>query len=296
MPTGRSQTTRTAVKASSPEPYTEYVVITPRMAEDWLSRSVVQRTIRPGKVAAMAMDIRNGSWTFNNDAVCVDKERNLLNGQHRMLAIIESGTPTKFLVQFNTPPESMKNIDTGTARTLSDYLKFASEINTTTLAATIRILILLRTGGGLTQEDSKKNKITTTQASAFLEDHPEIRASVDFTVNNRRSLGPPPGPSAAAHYLISQTAGQKYADYYFKKLVSLSDEPTGSAVLAVDNRVRTIREQHQKIDYPRWMALLIKGYNYYAKDARVRKLDIRNRDDTSFKIPVPVKWSREKID
>lgn len=79
-------------------------VVTPAMAEEWLrdNRFIRQRPAMGRVVKRYASEMRRGEWGKSeskivlghlNDGVC------LLNGQHRMMAIVQSGTSQTFTVE-----------------------------------------------------------------------------------------------------------------------------------------------------------------------------------------------------
>lgn len=101
----------------------EIVEVTPTMAKKWLdAKHGGQRNITPLRVAALAKAMAAGEWTDSNDAICFDKLGFLVNGQHRMAAVVKSGATCRFVVMRDVDEASMGTIDTCRPRSLGDNI------------------------------------------------------------------------------------------------------------------------------------------------------------------------------
>ena len=72
--------------------------VTPDTAQMWLTKMPKNRNIRPGDVARYARDMSSGKWGLAGDPVRFDKDGNLIDGQHRLQAIIRSDTTQEMVV------------------------------------------------------------------------------------------------------------------------------------------------------------------------------------------------------
>ncbi len=96
---------------STPEPTIER--ITPTMAKAWLDPAINHdnRKYRPTHAADLARDMAADRWTYNNDAIAFGVDGRLLNGQHRLSAIVITGKAQKMLVLRGLTDEDFKNMD-----------------------------------------------------------------------------------------------------------------------------------------------------------------------------------------
>ena len=78
--------------------YAKVENIGPDGAKKFLDRMIYNRNVSPSRVTAYAVDMRSGSWDLNGQAIVLDENGLLLDGQHRLLAIIESGVTLPMLV------------------------------------------------------------------------------------------------------------------------------------------------------------------------------------------------------
>lgn len=100
----------------------EIVLITPAIAHEWLEdRWPEQRPIRKSHVMRLASDMESGRFKLSPDAIVRVKGK-LANGQHRLEAVLQSGTSQHFLVLNSNDDELYKVIDAGLRRTAADGL------------------------------------------------------------------------------------------------------------------------------------------------------------------------------
>lgn len=84
----------------------------------------VNRRLSLTEVAKHVRDIRDGRWDPNNGMpICLTPDGILINGYHRLTAIIEAGTEVRISIAFNVPRSSYKRIDTGPRKTLGEILR-----------------------------------------------------------------------------------------------------------------------------------------------------------------------------
>jgi len=100
--------------------------ITPDLAAKWLDGNVRNRPIRWGKVALFSRIIRSGEWMLTHQGVAFADDGRLLDGQHRLLAIIDTGVTVEMVVARDCDPATFKAIDTDiSVRVGSDILSIA---------------------------------------------------------------------------------------------------------------------------------------------------------------------------
>lgn len=100
----------------------EVVTITPAIATEWLRCNKNNRPVRKRHVEFLASEIINGNWQVNGQAIVIAEDEQVLDGQHRLFAIIEAGKPIQSLVVYGITPEAFRTIDTGAKRTGADAL------------------------------------------------------------------------------------------------------------------------------------------------------------------------------
>lgn len=100
--------------------------ITPEKAAYFLEKNSHNRIASKHTVSRYAETMRRGEWTLSNDALCVSPEGVLMNGQHRLKAVIESDTTQEFWVWYDCPQEALLSMDLGRKRDASDTATLTS--------------------------------------------------------------------------------------------------------------------------------------------------------------------------
>ena len=85
------------------------ISVTPTLAAAWLALNNNNRRAADRVVARYRADMLEGRWEFAGDPIRFDAQGNLIDGQHRLLALAgcPEGTQFKFLVVRNLPVESV---------------------------------------------------------------------------------------------------------------------------------------------------------------------------------------------
>lgn len=78
----------------------------------------MQRSVNRRAVAEYAEAMKAGLWTLSPHGIVMDSEGRLVDGQHRMLAVVKSGITCEFDVCYMPPGASVRGIDRGRSRTL----------------------------------------------------------------------------------------------------------------------------------------------------------------------------------
>lgn len=142
-------------------PRTEIVKVSPQIAALWLQNNHGNRHIRKSHVAALAADMKNGRWHTSPDAIAFDTTGRLINGQHRLTAIVESGTSADMIVMWGATAGTYAITDDGQKRTFADHLRHLGHTDTTHLAAVVHAVLCWELNGWpshITNENRKPTK------------------------------------------------------------------------------------------------------------------------------------------
>ena len=102
--------------------------VTPKMAEIWLEQNVHNnRPVRDAEVTKFARDMVAGNWKVTHQGIAFNEDGKLIDGQHRLWAVVQSGCTVPMLVWEGLPEEALHLIDSGLARTASDSLGFLTD-------------------------------------------------------------------------------------------------------------------------------------------------------------------------
>ena len=111
--------------------YYRFLLVTPEMAAEWLKTNERNRTPNRDKMEKIKNDMQEGNFEFTHQAIAFDKEGNLIDGQHRLTGIVETGVTVPLAVAFNARRST--NMDSGTKRTQKQALYMAGVIEKGTI-------------------------------------------------------------------------------------------------------------------------------------------------------------------
>jgi hypothetical protein len=83
------------------------------------------RTVTNGRVMRLVQALIDNRWVLINNGIGIDTKGDLVDGQHRLHAVVVANLPAEFYVTVGLKPESREVIDTGKARTGADALAIA---------------------------------------------------------------------------------------------------------------------------------------------------------------------------
>ncbi len=98
------------------------VLINKTLAEEMLRAMVrPQRTPRRGRVATLLASMRKGHFSLNGEFIMVSKSGHVINGQHRLIAIIEGDLEVWCCVITEIDDAVIQTLDNGSARGAGDF-------------------------------------------------------------------------------------------------------------------------------------------------------------------------------
>lgn len=148
----------------------ERVLLTPETAKEFLTHNYERnRSVRPANVARLAEIIKTGEWndklSFVYDPIIFTDRGEMINGQHRCLAVIAANKTVNVWVQFGIHDPDMeifRNLDSGCVRKSADYIDGA---NANSCAAAAKIYVALTKGSAPLLSAIQGKKVATKHDS-----------------------------------------------------------------------------------------------------------------------------------
>lgn len=121
--------------------------IGPKLARKYLEANTTNRKIKKVHLRWLTTQMAEGKWRQETgEAIKFSKSGKLLDGQHRLAGIIESGKTFNFLVVRDLEDEAYAVIDSGVKRQSGDALYILGIPNAYALAAMIRAYAYIQNG------------------------------------------------------------------------------------------------------------------------------------------------------
>lgn len=150
--------------------------ITPELAAQYLELNFKSNRKRSDTAIGKYVKImKAGKWNVNCDAIGFDEQGRLINGQHRLTAVVKFNAPLDFLVVRGLAVASAKGQDTGRRRMMHDRITIDGVPVTEKTCAAIRNAMTNYSGSQIgtvafsEQTDDDKVKFQYARHSEFLE-------------------------------------------------------------------------------------------------------------------------------
>ena len=96
-------------RTDSPAPtHFERWSVTPALALEWLEKMGANRSVAQRYVEAFARDMRAGEWTLNGETIKFDVQGRLVDGQHRLWAVVQADVTVEMDVARDVPEAAMQ--------------------------------------------------------------------------------------------------------------------------------------------------------------------------------------------
>lgn len=242
--------------------------VDPVTAARWLGGNQTNRNLRPALVAKYASDMRNGQWIMAGEPIKFDSEGSLLDGQHRLAAIVKSDLTVEMMVVRGLPAQSRVVMDSGSARTAGDQLHMLGyQGHSQAIAAAARLIIAWRRGELFTGAHSWT--ITNSDIVGFVEATPTIVDTTYSAVRVARRTGASPAPTAAAMYLTSQRSADD-AQRFWQAMREDVVFPPDSPIEALLRRLGEIRREGKRLLSVASLSMQIRTWNAWREGRPVR--------------------------
>lgn len=214
--------------------------VSPRMAEDMLKSMDVNRPVATSRVLTLANEMKLGKWQLNGETLIVSDTGKLLDGQHRLLAVIESDCTVEFAIASGVSESSFETIDTGKARSAGDIGAMAGVERSKVVMAAAALIWRLwhHTGVG--------EVCPPVMALRVVERFPALKKWAPFIKSSvYRNVVPAASFLAALVYLEDIAKMPHRAEQFFAGIDSGADLTEGSPVLTLRQRMINMRAAGQ---------------------------------------------------
>lgn len=209
------------------EPIISIELVTPEKAREFLGYNLTNRGIRSRVVQIYALDMAQGMWKFNGDPVRFARNGQLLDGQHRLAAIIESGTPQKMLIIRNLYMSAQLNMDSGIKRNFADYLKFLGEVNVHMYGAIIGAVTRYEEGGNI-----RSNNTSHAEMEKTYQKYPELKDAISVVQRANAAVKCGYVAGGLTWFLLNAIDPEECATF-FDRLTAMDNHQKGEPIFAL---------------------------------------------------------------
>jgi hypothetical protein len=251
------------------------VTVTPAMAKSWLDNRNLERNRRYSTAieAKYATEMRAGLWKTTHQGIAFDWDGFLLDGQHRLGAIVRVDKPIRLDIRVGCDPDTFDVLDVGHKRAANQLIQHTHAKVMSSAARFVGVIDgMIRTGD--TRGGVYSVRASTAELLAVVEAWPELGTFAASAVHCRNK-----GQVLAAPHLavLAQAARTQYAD---RIPVWLDGLAYGENLPGNDSRLhlreRMARERRALMTQQHMAyALIVRAWNAYATDSPMGVLRVR---------------------
>lgn len=266
------------------KPSASVVAVNPEIATRWLGKNLRNRNVRSAHVANLARDMAAGRWQITGEAVKFATTGELIDGQHRLHAVIQSGATVMLFVVRGLAPAAQNVMDTGSKRSSSDMLGLNGHKNASTVAATARLAL------HLSQTDdtrAARSSFTNTEIAEWVAAHPEVESAASAASALKGHVDAAPSALAVSWMLLSESSPSDCAEF-FNSVAQSATNGKGDPRAALISRLSNARRNGERLTQPAQVALIVRSWNAWRKGEKLDILRIRaaaNGGSVNVRIP-----------
>lgn len=235
--------------------------IDPTTALKYLDMMPRNRHVSQTVVDRLARAMERGEWIVQaNGPLRFDGDYNLIDGQHRLRALIATGLTLPFVVVRGVPRAGFYLFDVHRRRSLSDVLYIAGEVDTLTLSGVINLYGEYLASGRL--QKTSRDSLSFAAALQILDEHPGLREALTHGHAIRRNFHGGPARWACLWHVLNDVDDAD-AEGFFAQLLTGEDLHQAHPILHLRRRLLEDAHALRKLPVLDYTALVFKGWNMW---------------------------------
>jgi len=263
----------------------EREMISPKLAAEYLETQEQNRPQAFKRVDAISSAILRGEWLENGETVKFNGNGRLIDGQHRLAAIVKAGRSVPVWVIRGLPSGAQETVDIGSTRTVGNMLAIRGIQSANEIAGAARIIWTYRRAGELYPAGAILRAPTPQEIIALIDAEPTLPEWVRWggTISRKdRSLRLSRTVIAAVGFIFSSVSTEQEAKAFFDQLLTPVNQTDATAVL----RKRLQQQGFHTQIHPRVrLALVVKAWNAWVSGERPARLTWRAGGATKEEFP-----------
>lgn len=246
------------------------------VASAWLSKNTRNRPLNSRLIKRITSQIRNGEWALNGESIVWGSDGILIDGQHRLLAIVEAGVASPGLpcvVVYGITPDAFKTVDSGQSRFAKDDLALLGYNNTALLASAAALLYVYKVHG--TMLPAGVNRPTRSQTVETMLMEPGLAKARQAAEAIHRKMPNVFKTQTSVLYHLFGEIDPELNELFWNLLADGSNLDKNSPILILRNRITaSFVGSHVRNSYAaaEFAALCIKGWNAWIAGQKIAQL------------------------
>ena len=259
--------------------------VTPDQAREYLNKTSTQRPCSDAWVRKLADRMTKGVWRQTGEPIQFDEDGHLINGQHRLKALVHFGQPLELLIVRGLPHEAFHVMDQGKKRSGGDALAALGIQNYNMAAMGARILLDIRDHGQI-----KRNARDNSEIIEFVEKHlVYMNEAVTLAMPSKKLISP--GMMSVVLFMalhVHETGARKFAEQIATGIGLQSDDPA----YLLRERFMKLRMRNSRGIHPdEVIPFMVTAWNAFIEGRKISVL--RSTDDLRLKGDHHKMWTDE---
>lgn len=246
----------------------EVITITPELAKKYLSKMSVNRPCSNRVVNSYADSILKDQWVLNGESIKFDLDGRLVDGQHRLNAVIFANKPMKTLVTYGISVEAFETLDQGKLRTNADII-YIDDNEYASLKASVSSNILKYKNN--TTRDRKNSKRADV-LNCFNKNAGKINSSIKYITEIKHNNYPVGLQIMVFSHVIFREVNQSKADDFIHKLITGEGLSSKEVIYILRERLIKNRLSVSKRNTFYQIELIFRAFKYYMSGQDVTNL------------------------
>jgi hypothetical protein len=268
----------------------EEVEVTPEVAEEWLATMGVNRRLSESNLEAIAQAMTEGNWHNDGTPIRFNVDGQMIDGQHRSMAISMTGKTQTLMVVRGVEQAAMTTIDTGKTRSRSDVLSIHDPELKDVVAIAGAATVVLRWKKGVRGNALRNTYVSNDEFVRFFDEHREdiLTANRNGGRVARATRGVTQQAMSLCAYLFSQIEPED-AQFFWDRVIDGAGLDKGSPILALRRFFeREARSTRDNVRADIAAAITIKAWNAYRQGRTVELLGFKVGGAKPERFPEPV--------
>ncbi|MBO1414666.1 hypothetical protein J0670_08635 [Streptomyces sp. FH025] len=249
--------------------------VDPETAKKWLAESNYgNRQLSQGHVTGLAGALERGEWQTHHQGIAFSPDGRLLDGQHRLAAIVQATRSAQLVVARGVDPAAFSVMDTGKKRTARDILFLKEEKRAQHLAASLRGLHMYRTAPKLSWS-GPSSMCSHDQLLKLLTENPRIREALDKGFSIYREVCLSVTAATVGWYVTSTERPDVDQSDWYEGLVTGANLKRYDPRLTLRNTMLALKQGkslRKRDDSRAHLAFYLKAWNAWAEGRTIKLL------------------------
>lgn len=265
----------------------EMVTVTPDLAAEWLGKNHGNRNQRSMRIDLYARDIIEGRWLVTGETIKFDWSGRLIDGQHRLEAVVAAKKPITILVVRNLDPSVQSVLDTNARRSAADALGFRGVDSHRSIIATHAKIATSRANGKLAYAlDTEEPALSNGEVLDWYAANPDVEYSAAAASRAAKRTNTTPGALSYIFLTLSRVDSNA-AVQFLTDIENLRTDGEGDPRFALIRALELQVSGRQRRTNAAQISLWFRAWNAWRSNRKLRSMPLSGSNTSARGVEIP---------